>query len=100
MAAEQDRSRSWIVAEAVRQYAVASAATAHPPSQLSQGGLGASRLAQLIQDLALTPEARAIAADETLQLTEFLSPARPSTSVAFERYEEFLDWKQRRYVPR
>ena len=94
LARPQDRSRSWIVAEAIRQYSAtkeSSADTAFP----SRTGLGALRLDQLARDLALTPEQRVREADETLRLTLRESP-RVQQLLAFDRYEDYLDWKDRR----
>ena len=63
-------------------------------------GLGASRLAQLKRDLALTPEARVREAEETLQLTEQRDRPRGHRLLAFDRYEDFLDWQRERDRPR
>lgn len=111
LAREQDRSRSWIIAEAIRRYVAAEAATEATPRVLvqpyvappagelaTQRGLGDSRRAQLISDLALTPEQRVRAAEETLRLSELKSPARRHQLIAFERYEDFLDYKRRRDI--
>lgn len=110
LARTQDRSRSWIVAEAIRRYAAVTevqpvhvadtvgsadaAAAASPP--LSHSGLGASRLAQLTSDLQLTPEARVLAAEETLRQTGLPRRPRRHQLLAFDRYEDFLDWKKTR----
>lgn len=113
LAHRHDRSRSWTVAEAIRRYAVADDAA----YRLTEGalratneasavrlptpqGLGDSRRAQLIRDLALTPEARVRAAEETLRLTEPRSKSRTHQLAAFDRYEDFLDWKRSRNVSR
>ena len=114
-----DRSRSWIVAEAVRRYVEALEAPAArallevnpvqpsvhavvnrdvPPR--SRPGLGPSRLAQLSRDLALTPEARVRAAEETLRLTEPRDQPRQHRLLAFDRYDDFLDWKFSRNLGR
>src|SRR5436305_7584607 len=62
LARQQDRPRSWVIAEAVRRYAatVSPAATRRAASDDGHldHGIGASRRAQLIADLRLTPEAR------------------------------------------
>jgi hypothetical protein len=95
LARAQDRSRSWIVAEAIRQYAAtkeSSTDTPLPPSS----GLGTLRIHQLARDLALTPEQRVREADETLRLTLAREPARVQQLLAFDRYEDYLDWKYRR----
>lgn len=113
LALRHDRSRSWIVAEAIRRYAVAddaayrltegalraTNAAAAVPLPTPQG-LGDSRRAQLILDLALTPEARVRAAEETVRLTELQSKSRTHQLAAFDRYEDFLDWKRSRDLPR
>lgn len=108
LARAQDRSRSWIVAEAIRRYAVesearpdlaGSVASADGPraiAPLSQPGPGASRLAQLTRDLLLTPEERVLAAEETLRQTGTRQRPRRHHLLAFDRYEEFLDWKKTR----
>ncbi len=103
LAAAQDRSRSWVIAEALRRYVAsievpsAQDARAGEASALPRPvGLGAARLAQLKADLSLTPEARVRAAEETLRLTETLAKPRAQQVVAFDRYEDFLDWKATR----
>jgi hypothetical protein len=102
LARQQDRSRSWIVAEAVRKYVAAQAATALstavPPAQgrTTSPGVGESRLLQLRRDLALTPEQRVLLADETLRNVPV--PSAPQGPRSFDRYEDFLDWKLLRAV--
>lgn len=108
LARAQDRSRSWVVAEAIRRYASSIEA---PPPQVGSSvraadetpaiapGLGASRLAQLRSDFSLTPEARIRAAEQTLLLNEERETPRAPRAhqvVAFDRYEDFLDWKRMR----
>lgn len=109
LARAHDRSRSWIVAEAIRRFAAAGesptsarrtstpAAGSAPPltAEVAPTGLGPSRLTQLTRDLALTPEERVRAAEETLRA----SPAETSRThrvVAFDRYEDFLEWQRTR----
>jgi predicted transcriptional regulator len=75
-----DRSRSWVIAEAVRRYAAA--------------GLGPSRTAQLSRDLRLTPEARVRAAEETTRVADLRHGPRRDRMLAFDRYEDFLDWNR------
>lgn len=94
LALRHDRSRSWIVAESIRRYAATDAATASVPPRAT--GLGSLRRAQLIRDLSLTPEARVRAAEETLGLAELRSKPRTHQLAAFDRYEDFLDWKKNR----
>jgi hypothetical protein len=74
-----DRSRSWVVAEAVRRFAVAAEQDSVP------GDIGPSRRAQLLRDLALTPEQRVRIAEETARLqVESNEPER------FETFDDFL----------
>jgi putative transcriptional regulator len=62
-------------------------------------GLGPSRLAQLTRDLQLTPEQRVLAAEETLRQAGVPRRPRRHHVLAFDRYEEFLDWKKSRGAP-
>jgi len=108
LARRHDRSRSWIVAEGIRRYAAADDAAraptggAHPAPVAaanavpSAQGLGPSRRAQLERDLALTPEERVREAEETLRLSEPRSKSRTHQLAAFDRYDDFLDWKRSR----
>ena len=113
LAGALDRSRSWILAEALRRFVAATdraaglKATAgsdgatsapdwsYPPASR---GLGASRTLQLERDLALSPEQRVRIAEETLALRAHVAEPRPGSPRAFESYEEFLDWKRDRDV--
>ncbi len=119
LARRDDRSRSWVLAEALRRYAEAAPVTVPDaivgsvPDQptrtsvlavgaaLADGyrsanhGLDSSRLAQLERDMALSPEARVREAEETVRLSELVhSDVPPSGPRGFERYEAFLDWQQ------
>ena len=79
LAKQQDRSRSWIIAEAVRQYA------ASQESGDVRDDLGSSRRAQLLRDLALTPQQRVRAAEETARLSEQVTAPR-----IFATFDDFL----------
>lgn len=103
LARTQDRPRSWIIAEAIRQFVIANKpapaapiATAETPAARPTPGLGASRLAQLSRDLALTPEARVREAEATLRLSERVRRPKAQHVIAFDRYEDFVDWKRAR----
>ncbi len=93
LAAEQDRSRSWIVAEAVRQYVTAQRSEGAAPP------LDASRSEQLRRDLALSPTNRIRAAEEGVHIVG------PHTTAAqepltFPSFDAFLAWsRQRRSAP-
>ena len=76
LAAENDRSRSWIVAEAVRRY-VRERAT------LTVGvHLGASRREQLRRDLALSPLERVRAAEEGVRIHSAFCHSAPCHSAS------------------
>ncbi len=103
LARRLDRSRSWVVAEAIRCYAAAEEADgseralstktyARTPIAMAPG-LGESRQAQLVRDLSLTPEERVRVAEETLRLSERHRRVRRHQLVAFDEYSDFLDWK-------
>jgi hypothetical protein len=125
LARRLDRSRSWVVADALRRYAgsqpPATAASSSgavrergvpygagvgfrgvidPPAAYGAdtrgAGLGEQRLAQLEADLQLTPEQRVHEAEESVELAFRLHPRpRAGQVLAFERYEDFLEWRER-----
>jgi hypothetical protein len=97
-ARELDRSRSWVVAEALRRYLAG-----RPPGAVREPaappygtpGLGSSRLAQLQADLALTPEQRVREAESTARVAELAPRAGAVNRVlSFDRYEDYLEWKR------
>ena len=83
LAKELDRSRSWVVAEAVRRYA------ASVEQLRAQEDIGPARRAQLQRDLALTPEERVRAAEETLTIS-----ARVSEPLVFANFAAFMAWRR------
>jgi hypothetical protein len=92
MARDRDRSRSWIISEAVRQFVAGPSPVAHRP------GLGALRHAQLAADLRLSPEARVRAAELTARAVPSRRSRRESPRasrvIGFDRYEDYLAWKR------
>jgi hypothetical protein len=52
-------------------------------------------MTQLARDLALTPEERVRAAEETLRATP-AETSRTHRVMAFDRYEDFLEWQRTR----
>lgn len=108
-AAELDRSRSWVLVDALRAYLEpqpfirADVRAAGPdrrgfevqePQVDYAAGLGASRRAQLEADLRLSPEERILAAENTLLVGEQRrSPC--DRILSFDRYEDYVDWKRR-----
>lgn len=98
-----DRSRSWLIVEAVRAYLTTSPSQVREPAPAPYAatpGLGAQRLAQLQSDLRLTPDARVRAAEESARLGERVRGARPATHrlISFDRYEDYVEWKRKEHV--
>jgi hypothetical protein len=105
-ARELDRSRSWLLVEALREYLARPAEVAAPAGGVvrepaaspyaARPGLGASRQAQLEADLALTPEERVREAERTARegaLARERGGAR--RLLQFDRYDDYLQWKRR-----
>lgn len=91
LASETDRSRSWIVAEALRWYVASRTPAAGAES------LGASRQEQLRRDLSLTPLERVSAAEDGVRTLE----SRRSDSawvepLRFASFDDFLTWRRLR----
>jgi hypothetical protein len=106
LAKRLERSRSWVVAEALRRYvsqagepapsvrAVHEAAA--PPYAAPASGLGEQRLAQLEADLRLTPEQRVHEAEETLETALRARPQpRLQQLLLFASLEDYFAWKKR-----
>jgi hypothetical protein len=104
-----DRSRSWLLTEAIRAYLDATphagpeAAPPHlagtslvrEPAETYGAGLGPGRLGQLRSDLDLDPEERVRVA----QRTAALGPRRrrrpqPDRVLAFDRLEDYFAWER------
>ncbi len=106
LARQLDRSRSWVVSDAVRRYVAAAVQAAsgersvREPERRPYGvvsGLGPSRQTQLEADLSLTPEERVKAAEQTARVPDLVGPApsRRDRILFFASYEDYLDWKRR-----
>jgi hypothetical protein len=94
LAAEHDRSRSWIIAEALRQYV---ARTEVPDTTAS---LDPSRLTQLRRDLTLTPLERVLASEESVQVVGSTPNAHgANTPLRFDDYDAFLAWRHDATTP-
>ncbi|MBI1722959.1 MAG: ribbon-helix-helix protein, CopG family [Gemmatimonadetes bacterium] len=101
-ARELGRSRSWVVAEALRAYlsGAAGAARAREPAlvpyaTLPKPGLGEQRLGQLEADLRLSPEERVLAAEDTARAVPGArTRPRYRQVLQFDRFEDFLAWKR------
>jgi len=103
LAPKVDRSRSWLVAEAVRQYLARSeedGAIGHSVREATQRpylkhGPGEYRIAQLEADLRLTPEERVREAEATASLAGAGHREWDWQGVlVFERYEDYMAWER------
>jgi hypothetical protein len=106
-ARELDRSRSRVIAEALRAYLTAPAAPPAPPATPSQvreavrpaygsDAVGSARRAQLERDLARTPAERLRIAEEATRTARALRPARGCRHqiIGFDSYQDFYEWKK------
>lgn len=106
LAARLDRSRSWVVSEALRRYAggegaAVAAAPSHAvredPAPLYgvQQAFRAAELSRLESDLALSPEQR-VRLSEELARTVASGWARPHRRqvLQFDSFEDYLRWKR------
>jgi len=109
-----ERSRSWVLVEALRQYLaepvrpqLVRERTASPyastPSPVAEATtpvnaaaeVAASRLRRLRSELALPPLERLRRAEELARLGQPLSQARASAQVVgFDSYEDYYEWKK------
>lgn len=97
-AAAMDRSRSWLVVEALRAYLNRPRATAAvgKPTATYLPGLGEHRMLQLEADLALSTEERVAAAEQTALVAKLRArPPQRDRIIGFDRLEDFLAWEQR-----
>jgi len=92
LAARHDRSRSWIVAEAIRQYAASQRGETREEGVSKR--LGRSRLEQLRRDVALSPEARVLESEEVAAVGGGV--AKPTLPHSFRSYDDFLAWRRQR----
>lgn len=95
-AGELDRSRSWILVQALRRYLAAPEGEVREAEVVYAAGIGPSRSAQLAADMRLTVEERVLAAEQTLKVDAELGRAANRSRVeAFDRFEDYLEWKRR-----
>ena len=92
-AKELDRSRSWVLVEALRRYLQGPAVS--EPAVSYQAGIGDYRRRQLEADLRLTPEQRVREAERTARSLPAPHGSRRDQVLAFDSFEAYLDWQQR-----
>jgi hypothetical protein len=94
LAARMDRSRSWIIAEAIRQYAAREGTW----KEVDPGFvIGASRLEQLRRDAMLSPEARVRESEEISAIGgAYGIPTAPRTFASYDAFQAWLDQRESR----
>jgi len=95
-----DRSRSWVIAEAIRNYQGGALPTPLTPAP-SEPPAGATEVAEarrrhLLADLELGAEARLRKAAALLRLAPGARRQPRAQIIGFDSYEEFAAWKKTR----
>ncbi len=109
-AAELDRSRSWVVVDALRRY-LGSVGAGRSEGQAARvvhevapilyvaGEVAEARLRHLRAELALSPSERLRRAEELGSLArQAQRRGRRQQAIGFESYEDFYEWKKRRLI--
>jgi predicted transcriptional regulator len=99
-----ERSRSWVLVDALRRYLAEETGEQTPAvaegAPTSYGdrraaGLGPYRLAQLESDLGLPVLDRVRESELAARVTELrTTPTRSQRVLTFDRYEDFLEWER------
>ncbi len=109
-ARELDRSRSWVIAEAVRRYLGLASGTRPEspragtvrepaPAPYVAGEVAEARRRHLRAELSLPPGERLRRAEELGRLArQRQGRGRLEQVVGFESYEDFYEWKKRRLI--
>jgi hypothetical protein len=93
LASRLDRSRSWVISDALRSYVGVTVPEGVGAASETVRSLGESRLAQLEADLRLTPEARVSAAELTLREARE-RPGLGHRVISFDSFDDYLEWKR------
>jgi hypothetical protein len=106
IAAREDRSRSWVIAEALRRYESPTPGTARlsmvresaAPGYAAEA-VADARVRRLQYDLTLTPGERLARAEQLMELAQAVRP-RPARAqvIGFETLEDFAAWKAARRI--
>ncbi len=105
LAKRLDRSRSWVIAEAIRRFGGEGLPAAAPSPGVVRETITnpyAPHLQEIAQanerrlraDLAVTPETRVRQAEEVLRLGQMVRPPRARAQIiGFDSYEDYYQWK-------
>lgn len=88
-----DRSRSWVLVEALRRY-LRGPAVVSEPAVAYRAGIGSYRRRQLEADLRLTPEQRVREAERTARSIPPAHHGRRDQLLTFDSFESYLDWQR------
>jgi len=100
-----DRSRSWLLAEALRRYLGASDVAAPSAGRVSEAApvayaareVAEARDRHLAAEMKLPPEERLLRAEQLGQLArQAQRRGRRQQVIGFETYEDFYEWKKAR----
>jgi hypothetical protein len=101
-ARELGRSRSWVVAQAIRQYTRAQAGVVREPEPVAYAvaEVAEARRRRLVRDLELPADERLRQAEELAQLgrEQRARAARRHQVIGFDSYEDFYEWKKARHA--
>ncbi len=97
-ARQLDRSRSWVVAEALRGYLAGGGAVVREPAVPydASAQVADARRRRLLHDLRLSPAERLRATDELVRLSRVVREPRPLRAqvIGFDSYDDFYEWKK------
>ncbi len=96
-----DRSRSWVVGEALRQFVsgVTDVVREPPPAAYGARAVAEARRFHAASDLRLSPAERLRRAEELGRLGRAAQRRAPRQQViAFDTYEDYYEWKKARLV--
>lgn len=100
-ARELGRSRSWVVTEAIRQYARAAGVREAEAPVYAVAAVADARRHHLETDLALPAAERLHRAEELARLGRSVRRARSGRRqqiIGFDSYEDFYEWKKARHA--
>jgi len=90
------RSRSWVVAEAVRAYQP-SDVVREPTAAYGEGEFADATRKQLAADLRLSPAERLHSAEEIARIPRLVKPRHRRTQIiGFDSFEDYFEWKKAR----
>ncbi|PYP08027.1 MAG: hypothetical protein DMD59_13435 [Gemmatimonadetes bacterium] len=95
-AKELERSRSRVIADAIRALLAAPAVVREPTPAYGTDAIGSARRQQLERDLARSPAERLRRAEEAARLARSRRPRRGRRHqiIAFDSFEDFWEWKR------